>query len=146
MGNHDDKKKRRPYLYLSLLVNLGVLATFKYYNFFIGEANGLLEYLDINYAMPALNVLLPMGISFYTFQTMSYSIDVYHGKLKPERHAGILRSLFPFFRNSLLVQLNERRTCCPNSERKNTSSTTMLFGASIRSCTVFSKRLLLLIL
>jgi D-alanyl-lipoteichoic acid acyltransferase DltB (MBOAT superfamily) len=99
MGRYSDeeKAKRKPWLWLSLLSNLGILLLFKYYNFFNESARDLALALDVPYAMPAFELLLPMGISFYTFQTMSYSIDVYHGRLKPEKHLGIFALFVTFF-------------------------------------------------
>lgn len=93
----EDKQKRRPFLYISLLSNLGILLLFKYYNFFNDSAAGIANALNMGYAMPAFELLLPMGISFYTFQTMSYSIDVYHGRIKPERHLGVFALFVTFF-------------------------------------------------
>ncbi|AKD03916.1 MBOAT family O-acyltransferase [Pontibacter korlensis] len=99
MGRYTDeeKDKRRPWLYLSLWANLGVLLLFKYYNFFNESARDLAVALDVPYAMPAFELLLPMGISFYTFQTMSYSIDVYNGRIRPERHLGVFALFVSFF-------------------------------------------------
>jgi alginate O-acetyltransferase complex protein AlgI len=92
-----DKKKRRPWLWISLLTNLGILFTFKYYIFASGAAEDLALLLGLNYAAPVFEYLLPMGISFYTFQTMSYSIDVYHGRIKAEKHLGIFALFVTFF-------------------------------------------------
>ncbi len=76
--------KKKIYLATSLIVNLGILGAFKYFNFFVDSAQTLLGGLGFaDVSLVTLNVLLPVGISFYTFQTMSYSIDVYRGKLKP---------------------------------------------------------------
>ncbi|MDX5481507.1 MAG: MBOAT family protein [Hymenobacteraceae bacterium] len=99
MGRYPDeeKEKRRPWLYISLGANLFTLLLFKYYNFFNESARDLATALDVPYAMPAFELLLPMGISFYTFQTMSYSIDVYHGRIKPERNLGIFALFISFF-------------------------------------------------
>ncbi|MFT2007807.1 MBOAT family O-acyltransferase [Pontibacter sp. 13R65] len=99
MGLYSDeeKHKRKPFLYLSLFSNLAILLLFKYYNFFNESARGLAEGLNVPYAMPAFELLLPMGISFYTFQTMSYSIDVYNGRIKPEKHLGIFALFVTFF-------------------------------------------------
>ncbi|PRY11228.1 D-alanyl-lipoteichoic acid acyltransferase DltB (MBOAT superfamily) [Pontibacter ummariensis] len=99
MGKYTDeeKDKRKPWLYLSLGANLGTLLLFKYYNFFNESARDLAMGLDVPYAMPAFELLLPMGISFYTFQTMSYSIDVYHGQIKPERNLGVFALFVSFF-------------------------------------------------
>jgi alginate O-acetyltransferase complex protein AlgI len=75
---------RRRFLILSIVTNLGILGTFKYFDFFRDSAVTLLGGLGIDASVPTLNLILPMGISFYTFQTMSYTIDVYRGE-KPER-------------------------------------------------------------
>jgi len=79
-----DSKRKKLALWISMCTNLGLLAVFKYFNFFIDSAESLLT--DLGFAQHSLlhlNIILPVGISFYTFQTMSYSIDVYRGKLKP---------------------------------------------------------------
>ena len=97
MANIADKKKRRPYLYLSLLTNLGILFGFKYFNFFRDNLNPLMDQMGLFAHLPELQLLLPVGISFYTFQTLSYTIDVYNDKLKPERHLGIFAVYVSFF-------------------------------------------------
>lgn len=97
MMKQPTKKRRKPYLWLSLLSNLGILFTFKYYNFFATEVDKLAEALNIAYASPTLQWLLPMGISFYTFQTMSYSIDIYNDRIKAEKHLGIFALFVTFF-------------------------------------------------
>lgn len=78
-----DKKKKRKILALSIVTNLGILAFFKYFNFFLDSLYGLLGVLGMKIHGPYLTVLLPVGISFYTFKTMSYSLDVYRGQLQP---------------------------------------------------------------
>ena len=92
-----NKKVRKLYLILSLVINLGLLFSFKYYNFFGGVLNDLFGRMNIMYSLPELKVLLPIGISFYTFQTLSYTIDVYRGKKKAERHLGIFAVYVAFF-------------------------------------------------
>jgi len=79
----EDKKKQKSFLVLSLVINLGILAFFKYCNFFIESANLALS--NLNLTISHMNVILPVGISFYTFQSMSYSLDIYLKKLKPVR-------------------------------------------------------------
>jgi alginate O-acetyltransferase complex protein AlgI len=88
MGRTPDRGKRRKYLLLSLLSNLGMLFTFKYFNFFMDSGRGLCDWLHWQCDLPTLRLLLPVGISFYTFQTLAYSIDVYRGRCPPERHFG----------------------------------------------------------
>ncbi len=97
MGNLTTKKERKPYIAISVISNLLILGAFKYFNFFNTAASDLAQLLNMEYAVPMFNVLLPMGISFYTFQTMSYSIDVYRGTIKPENHLGKFALYVTFF-------------------------------------------------
>ncbi|MEM7511013.1 MAG: MBOAT family O-acyltransferase [Bacteroidota bacterium] len=93
----DDRIKKR-WLWLSIAINLGILGFFKYFNFFIDswiDLLGLFGY-EITYSW-TLNIILPVGISFYTFQTMSYTIDVYRGKLIPTRDFISFASFVSFF-------------------------------------------------
>ncbi len=90
-ATHAPRERRRRYLIISLVANLGLLGFFKYCNFFIASAGQLLQALGIDVPLPALNIILPVAISFYTFQAMSYTIDVYRGEL----HA--TRSFWDFF-------------------------------------------------
>ena len=85
IGMTDNKKKKRVFLIVSVVANLGILGFFKYSGFFVREFGHLLSLLGFQANMPALNFILPAGISFYTFQTMSYTIDVYRGELKPQK-------------------------------------------------------------
>ncbi|WP_226389028.1 MBOAT family O-acyltransferase [Penaeicola halotolerans] len=78
-------KTKKAFLWLSLGVNLGLLGLFKYFNFFMTSLAEGLSQLGIHADPFTLNVILPVGISFYTFQTMSYSIDVYRGQLAPTK-------------------------------------------------------------
>ena len=77
--------RRTTLLVLLLIFNLGILAIFKYYDFFVGSLEGLARLLGYHPEWPLLQVLLPVGISFYTFNSISYTIDVYRGKLAPAR-------------------------------------------------------------
>lgn len=97
MGRTSDKAKRKKYLALSIVANISLLFTFKYFNFFNSSLQHLLGNFNILYQAPSLKLLLPIGISFYTFQTMSYSIDVYRGDIKPQRHLGIFALYVTFF-------------------------------------------------
>lgn len=85
MSRTDDLKKRKLLILTSLFVNLGLLFFFKYFNFFSDNVNFLFSSLGFNALVPRYNILLPVGISFYTFQTLSYTIDVYRGDLKAEK-------------------------------------------------------------
>ena len=77
------QSRKKLFLVLSICCNLGLLGFFKYYNFFIGSLAGSLSAAGFNPEVLHLNIILPVGISFYTFQTMSYTIDIYRGKLEP---------------------------------------------------------------
>ncbi len=80
-----EKFKRKLLLWSSILVNLGILGFFKYYNFFIDNFITAFSFFGKEIQPNTLNIILPMGISFYTFQTLSYSIDVYRRKLEPTK-------------------------------------------------------------
>lgn len=80
-----EQRRKRFWLGLSLVVNLGLLFTFKYYNFFIDNFVAAFTWLGKPIEIERIKIILPVGISFYTFQTLSYSIDVYKGNMKPTR-------------------------------------------------------------
>jgi alginate O-acetyltransferase complex protein AlgI len=82
----DSKSNKKKFVAISIFVNLSILGVFKYYNFFAENFKFLLEPTGLVIHPYFLDVALPLGISFYTFQTMSYSIDVCRGKLKPARN------------------------------------------------------------
>jgi alginate O-acetyltransferase complex protein AlgI len=84
-----NSKKRKRYLIMSLIANIGVLAVFKYYNFLNTNIEGLINILGYKNPIPYLQILLPIGLSFHTFQAMSYTLEVYGGKQKAEHHFGI---------------------------------------------------------
>lgn len=88
---------RKTWLYASLISNLGLLFVFKYYNFFSDSVNALFQTSGLSVAIPYHEFLLPVGISFYTFQTLSYTIDVFRGDKKAETHFGIFALYVSFF-------------------------------------------------
>ncbi len=85
MEKTQEKRRRRALLLVSVLVNLGFLGFFKYYNFFLDSFVDAFTFVGHPISANRLNIILPVGISFYTFQTLSYSIDVYRGKMEPTR-------------------------------------------------------------
>ena len=97
MSKQTVSSKRKLYLLLSLFVNLGLLFGFKYFNFFSDSLCTIFDQFNIFYNVPTFKVLLPVGISFYTFQTLSYTIDVYRKKREPEKHLGIFALYVAFF-------------------------------------------------
>jgi len=97
LGNTDDPKKRKMLLWVSVLVNLGFLGFFKYYNFFAESFANAFTLFGSHIDPARLDIVLPVGISFYTFQTMSYSIDVYRKKLKPTKDMVAFFAFVSFF-------------------------------------------------
>ena len=85
LGGDITQRNRRIALGISILVNLGLLGVFKYYNFFIGAFADLVGSFGMQVHISTFQLLLPVGISFYTFQTLSYSIDVYRKQIEPTR-------------------------------------------------------------
>jgi len=83
LGRTERKGKRKLLLMISLAFNLGMLGFFKYCNFFVDSFVDLFAHFDITIQRSSINIILPVGISFYTFQTLSYTIDVYKEKIKP---------------------------------------------------------------
>ncbi|MEM9075501.1 MAG: MBOAT family O-acyltransferase [Bacteroidota bacterium] len=83
LNKEEREKRRRSLLWLSLIVNLGFLGIFKYYNFFVDSFVDAFSFFGREIDGRSLDIILPVGISFYTFQTLSYTIDVYKRKLKP---------------------------------------------------------------
>ena len=100
-------KRRKQYLIASLIANIGVLFVFKYWNFFGTNINDALARFSPGTKIPLLEILLPIGLSFHTFQAMSYTIEVYRGHQKAERHFGIY-SLYVMFYPQLVAGPIER--------------------------------------
>ncbi|GAA5218538.1 MBOAT family protein [Corallincola platygyrae] len=95
----DEKRTRIRKLWLtsSLVINLSILFYFKYCNFFIDSLQGMLQGLGIETGLQTLNIILPVGISFYTFQSLSYSLDIYRGKLTPHKSLLTFATFVAFF-------------------------------------------------
>jgi D-alanyl-lipoteichoic acid acyltransferase DltB (MBOAT superfamily) len=100
-------KRRKLFLIFSLIANIGVLAVFKYYNFINQNFSFLMHGFGFTNPIPYLSILLPIGLSFHTFQAMSYTIEVYRGHQKAERHFGIY-SLYVMFYPQLVAGPIER--------------------------------------
>ncbi len=86
ISNSQDAGKRKLFLILSIVSNMAVLGFFKYFDFFVSNLNSLFGFFGVHISIGVLHIILPVGISFYTFQAMSYTIDVYRGKLEPTRN------------------------------------------------------------
>ena len=98
MGRSTAQKSRKIWLWIAVIINLGFLAVFKYYNFFAAEFAATLGYAGIKAHFFTLSVILPVGISFYTFHGLSYVIDIYHERIIPEKNFvnyAVFVSFFP---------------------------------------------------
>ena len=90
ISNADSAIRKKIYLIVSLVANLGLLATLKYATWFIDLLGTALGYGNIPWEKPDIDLPLPLGISFYTFQTIGYTIDIYRGHYKPHRNGAAL--------------------------------------------------------
>lgn len=92
-----NKAKMRLVLLGTVVLNLGILAFLKYYNFLAGNLNNMLHVAGLTFSVPALKLLLPLGISFYTFQSVGYVVDVYNEKIEAERNPARVALFLSFF-------------------------------------------------
>lgn len=97
IADSSEAKTRKRWLQVSLLANLGILGFFKYCDFFLASTASLLQTLGFEANLPVLELVLPVGISFFTFQTMSYSLDIYYRRLEPTRSLLDLSLFVGFF-------------------------------------------------
>lgn len=116
------KQKRKYLLILSLIFNLGLLGFFKYYNFFIDNWINAWSLLGVNMHKSTLQIILPVGISFYTFQTLSYTIDVYRNKLNPTKNFIAFASFVSFFPQLVAGPIERATNLLPQFYKKRTFS------------------------
>lgn len=143
----DDKKKfksnRKRMLILLLLLNFGILLFLKYFNFFSANLNLLLNSLSFGGNIPKLNLILPLGISFYTFQTMSYVIDVYWGKVKPEKNIAKVALFVSFFPQILQGPIGRFKELAPQLYApKKASYEDLKFGLQLMMWGYFKKMII----
>ena len=118
LGLGAGKLKRVVLLVLSLILNLGLLMTFKYLNFFIESFNALSNTVGLGFNGDYINVILPVGISFYTFQTLSYTIDVYRGKLEPTKSFVSFAAFVSFFPQLVAGPIERASNLLPQFHRE----------------------------
>lgn len=97
LKTEENQSKRKVFLWISILVNLGFLGFFKYYNFFLDNFIAAFSFFGAEINADSLNIILPVGISFYTFQTLSYTIDIYKRKLEPTKDFIAFSAFVSFF-------------------------------------------------
>ena len=112
--------KRKILLWTSILVNLGFLGFFKYYNFFLDNFITAFSFFGSEIKASSLNIILPVGISFYTFQTLSYSIDVYRRKLEPTENFIIFSAFVSFFPQLVAGPIERATHLLPQFYKKRT--------------------------
>lgn len=117
MDANSDDKKRKLLLTISLLTNLSILGFFKYFNFFADSFSELLSTFGMNADMPTLNIILPVGISFYTFQTLSYTIDIYRRRLKSTNDFFDFALFVAFFPQLVAGPIERARNLLPQIAR-----------------------------
>jgi D-alanyl-lipoteichoic acid acyltransferase DltB (MBOAT superfamily) len=117
------KTRKKRFLILSILTNIGILFSFKYFNFINDSLSTIFDQLNIFYNVPAFKVLLPVGISFYTFQSLSYSIDLYRGvKKKAERNLGLFALYVSFFPQLVAGPIERSTRLIPQLHERNSLS------------------------
>jgi alginate O-acetyltransferase complex protein AlgI len=113
MGKEPIQSKRKKILLFCLGFHLGILFVFKYYNFFNSSLRALFGHFDLFFGLPSLPFLLPVGLSFFTFKSLSYAIDVYRGGQVPERHLGRLGLYIAFFPQLLAGPIERAKRLLP---------------------------------
>jgi len=120
-----EEKRRKLLVALSLTTNLGLLAVFKYFNFFVGSFVELFEMMGIHLQSRTLHIILPVGISFYTFQTLSYTIDIYRRNLEPTRDPIAFFAFVSFFPQLVAGPIERAKDLLPQFLRPREFSHTL---------------------
>lgn len=121
-----DKQKRKYLLWTSMISNLGILGFFKYFGFFVSTFAPMAAIFGGNLDYLHLNIILPVGISFYTFQTMSYTIDVYRGTLKPTNNLLDFAVFVAFFPQLVAGPIERAKNLLPQVAEKPSANRVQL--------------------
>lgn len=116
--NASTVQRKKLFLVISLIFNFSILFTYKYFNFINESVFGILDVLNIRWNVPNLDLLLPVGISFYTFQAVGYTIDVYRGDLKAEKNLGIYALFVSFFPQLVAGPIERAKNLLPQFREK----------------------------
>ncbi len=111
-------RKRKLFLILSLIANIGVLAFFKYFNFLNGSLVAIADFFGSRDPLPYLNILLPIGLSFHTFQAMSYTIEIFRGRQKAEKRFGIFALYVMFYPQLVAGPIERPQNLLPQFDEK----------------------------
>jgi len=136
-----DIKRRKFFLMLSLIVNLGILGFFKYFNFFIDSFSDLISLTGYNIDNQwTLSIILPVGISFYTFQTMSYSLDIFRKEMKPVNDFVAFASFVAFFPQLVAGPIERAKALLPQmTKKRNFDYLQAMFGLRLIIWGMFKK-------
>ncbi|HPG41476.1 MAG TPA: MBOAT family O-acyltransferase [bacterium] len=128
---HTEQTAKRKFLLLvSLLINLGLLGTFKYFNFFVESWNSAWQTLGVHMNLSTLKIILPVGISFYTFQTLSYTIDVYRKRMEPTRDIIAFLAFVSFFPQLVAGPIERASNLLPQFfKKRHINSQDLIFGS-----------------
>jgi len=120
LSQQENVSKRKLLLWISILVNLGFLGFFKYYNFFLDNFVSAFTFFGMDIQSSSLHIILPVGISFYTFQTLSYTIDVYRKKLEPTSNFVAFAAFVSFFPQLVAGPIERATNLLPQFFKKRT--------------------------
>jgi D-alanyl-lipoteichoic acid acyltransferase DltB (MBOAT superfamily) len=139
----ETKIRQRVPLIISLVVNLSLLGFFKYFNFFESSFQELFRAVGLNFSTHTLRVILPVGISFYTFQTLSYTLDIYRGTLKPTKSFWTFALYVSFFPQLVAGPIERARNLLPQFEGDRVITRRMISQALILILTGYIKKVLI---
>ena len=134
---------RKRFLWVSIISNFGMLGFFKYFNFFVENVHAVLSGAGIEVAQPTLRIVLPVGISFYTFQAMSYTIDVYRGELRARRNLLDVAVFISFFPHLVAGPIQRASFLLPQVESARRFSAAKARSGLILICWGFFKKLVI---
>ena len=120
LKTEENNKKRKVLLWISIVMNLGFLGFFKYYNFFVDNFVTAFSFFGNEIQVNSLNIILPVGISFYTFQTLSYTIDIYRRKLEPTKDFIAFSAFVSFFPQLVAGPIERASNLLPQFYKKRT--------------------------
>ena len=118
IAQSESAMQKRVWLYVSLFSNIGLLCVFKYYGFFADNLQVLGQSVGWSFSALTLNVILPVGISFYTFQTLSYTIDIYRGRLQPAKNVVEYLAFVSFFPQLVAGPIERGTNLLPQFQRR----------------------------
>ncbi len=137
----ENTKWQKSLLYIGIFQGIGLLLFFKYYNFFILPLLGLFHSLNVNFNFHSLNIILPLGISFYTFKGIGYLVDIYNDKIKPTNDPVIFLTYLSFFPTLLSGPIDSAHSFIPQLEKKRAFDFSQSLDGSMQILWGFFKKL-----